>query len=180
MVFANRDFPIETLNPGSNLTFRSLIFMVLNSLAPDFSLFNTHKQLITLSEQRGRNVVLQFFPLAFTSTCTVQLCKMRDDLEIYNRLNATVYGISVDSLHVLRKFREELGLQYELLSDFNKVASADYGALYETFSYHMKGVSKRASFVIDRNGILRFSEVLENASDLPDFGKISETLQQLP
>ncbi len=147
--------------------------------APDFTLRDNEKNKVTLSEQKGKNVVLLFFPLAFTSTCTKELCYMRDNLNMYNNLNAEVYGISVDSLYSLNKFKEEQNLNFPLLSDFNKEASIAYDSLYETFSNDMRGVSKRASFVIDKEGIVRYAEVLENAGELPNFKAIEDTLNSL-
>ena len=144
--------------------------------APDFRLFNTEKNEFRLSEQKGQNVLLLFFPLAFTSVCTVELCSVRDSLKIYEGLNARPFGISVDSLHTLKKFKEEQHLNFDLLSDFNKEVSTAYGALYETFGYGMRGVSKRAAFVIDENGIIQYAEVLENAGLQPNFEAIKETL----
>ena len=144
--------------------------------APDFSLFNTQKQEVKLSEQRGQHVLLLFFPLAFTSVCTAELCSVRDSLKIYEGLKAKPFGISVDSLHTLKKFKEEQHLNFELLSDFNKEVSNAYGAVYEQFGYGMRGVSKRAAFVIDENGIIQYAEVLENAGLQPNFEAIKETL----
>ena len=123
--------------------------------APDFKLFNTNKKPVVLNELRGKNVVLLFFPLAFTSTCTAELCSTRDDLSFYNTMNAEVFGISIDSLFTLKKFKEELNLNFELLSDFNKDASLAYDSLYESFVFDMKGVGKRSAFVIDKNGIIQ-------------------------
>jgi glutaredoxin-dependent peroxiredoxin len=151
----------------------------LNQQAPDLRLYNTEKQEVDLKQLRGKNIVLLFFPLAFTSVCTAELCNVRDNLSMYNDLNATVFGISVDSVHSLKKFKEEQKLNFELLSDFNKDASRSYNSLYDQFSLGMKGVSKRSAFVIDRNGVLKYAEVLENASLQPDFGKIKETLEKL-
>lgn len=147
--------------------------------APDFTLRDNEKNKVTPSEQQGKNVVLLFFPLAFTSTCTKELCYMRDNMNMYNSLNAQVYGISVDSLYALNKFKEEQNLNFPLLSDFNKLVSTTYDCLYETFSNDMQGVSKRASFVIDKEGIVRYAEVLENAGELPDFKAIEDTLNSL-
>lgn len=147
--------------------------------APDFSLYDDKKQKITLSEKRDRNVLLLFFPLAFTSTCTEELCSVRDNLSWYNNTNADVYGISVDSLHSLARFREDLQLNFSLLSDFNKEVSRAYESIYEKFGFGMLGVSKRSAFVIDRNGIIRYAEVLEDADKVPDFKKINETLELL-
>lgn len=147
--------------------------------APDFTLRNTEKQKITLSELKGKNVVLLFFPLAFTSVCTAELCNVRDNLSLYNATNAVVFGISVDSLYTLGKFKEEQRLNFDLLSDFNKEVSAAYDALYETFSNDMKGVSKRAAFVIDKDGVAQYAEVLENVGEQPDFSAIQKTLEAL-
>ena len=83
--------------------------------APDFTLRDTGKNKVTLSEQKGKNVVLLFFPLAFTGVCTKELCSVRDNLEMYNRLNATVYGISVDSLQSLNRFKADRDLNFDLL-----------------------------------------------------------------
>lgn len=148
-------------------------------LAPDFTLFDSTKNKVTLSELKGNNVLLLFFPLAFTSVCTKELCSVRDNIGMYNKANAKVLGISVDSLHTLAKFKEDQHLNFQLLSDFNKETSEAYGALYPVFGYNMKGVSKRAAFVIDKDGMVRYSEVLENASDLPDFKTIEKTLLHL-
>ena len=144
--------------------------------APDFSLYNTQKLKVTLSEQRGNNVLLLFFPLAFSSVCTAELCATRDNIAFYNNTHATVFGISVDSVYTLGKFKEAQHLNFELLSDFNKEISARYGALHDTFSYDMRGISKRSAFVVDTEGIIRYAEVLENPGHLPDFQKIQETL----
>lgn len=153
--------------------------MQLNHAAPDFSLFNTEKKKITLSELKGKNVVLLFFPLAFTSTCTAELCSMRDNLTTYNNLNAEVFGISVDSLFSLGKFKEEQKINFDLLSDFNKTASKSYNTIYDSFVFEMEGVSKRSAFVIDKDGILRHAEILEKASEIPSFDAILNVLKGL-
>lgn len=147
--------------------------------APLFSLFNTEKEKISLAEQKGSPVVLLFFPLAFTSVCTKELCNVRDSISFYNNLQAKVFGISVDSLFTLKQFRQEQNLNFDLLSDFNKEVSSLYGSLYEQFGFDMKGVSKRSSFVIDKDGIVRYAEVLENAGEIPNFQAIEATLQNL-
>lgn len=146
--------------------------------APSFILTDSDKNTVTLSDLKGNNVLLLFFPLAFTSTCTAELCSTRDDISIYNNANAKVFGISIDSRFVLAKYKEEQRLNFPLLSDFNKEASAAYGCLYEDF-IGMKGVSKRSAFVIDKEGIVRYAEVLEKATDLPDFAAIKTVLAQL-
>ena len=147
--------------------------------APDFSLYDTEKQQVTLSEQKGKNVVLLFFPLAFTSVCTAELCSVRDNYNLYDQLNAQVYGISVDSPFTLKAFRTEQNLNFPLLSDFNKTAATAYGALYESFALGMKGVSKRAAFVIDKDGVIQYAEVLEDAGKQPDFAAIQKALENI-
>ena len=149
------------------------------SPAPLFSLYASDKSLVELEKLRGKKVVLLFFPLAFTGTCTKELCMVRDGLSEFDNRKATVFGISVDSLHALARFRESLDLQYQLLADFNKEVSKAYQCFYEEFSYGMKGVSKRAAFVIDENGIVRYADVLENAGDIPDFRAVYEVLDQI-
>jgi glutaredoxin-dependent peroxiredoxin len=147
--------------------------------APDFTLYASDKSKVILSGLKGKNVLLLFFPLAFTSTCTAELCSVRDNISWYNNVNASVFGISVDALHSLAKYKEEQKLNFTLLSDFNKDVSRAYDTIYEMFSYNMKGVSKRSAFVIDKEGIVRYAEVLENASLVPDFDAINKTLEQL-
>jgi len=148
--------------------------------APDFTLFDTEKNKVSLADQKGSNVVLLFFPLAFTSVCTRELCSVRDNISQYNDANAKVFGISVDSLFTLGKFKTEQDLNYVLLSDFNKEASKAYDVLYETFlSFEMHGVSKRASFVIDKEGVVRYAEVCLAATDLPNFEAIQHILEGL-
>jgi peroxiredoxin len=151
----------------------------LGQAAPDFTLYNTEKNKVSLSDFRNRNVVLLFFPLAFTGVCTNEMCSTRDNMAVYSGLNAEVIGISVDSLFVLDRFRKEHNLEFPLLSDFNREVSKEYGCLYETFVFDMQGVSKRSAFVIDKEGILRYAEVLESAGDLPDFNAIQECLKGL-
>ncbi len=153
--------------------------ITIGQKAPGFALYDSGKNKVNLSEYQGKNVVLLFFPLAFTSVCTAELCNVRDNITLYNNTNAQVFGISVDSPYTLAKFKEEQRLNFPLLSDFNKEASAAYGALYETFAMDLKGVSKRSAFVIDKEGVIRYAQVLENAADLPDFSAIRTTLSEL-
>jgi len=147
--------------------------------APDFSLYDSDKKKVSLDDLKGKNVLLLFFPQAFTGTCTKELCSTRDNIALYNKANAQVLGISVDSIFTLAKYKEEQQLNFPLLSDFNKETSTAYGALYDNFVFDMKGVSKRSAFVLDKNGIIRYAEVLETASDLPDFNAIQKTLESL-
>lgn len=144
--------------------------------APDFKLFNSELKEISLSDFAGKKVVVHFFPLAFTGVCTTQLCTMRDSFGYYEGMNAAVIGISIDSPFTLAKFKEEQAYQFPLLSDFNKEVSQAYNAFYDEFVFNLKGVSKRAAFVIDENGKIVYAEVLESAGDLPDFNAIKEVV----
>ncbi len=149
---------------------------LINKKAPAFSLQNTKGVKVELSAYEGeKNVVLLFFPLAFTSTCTEELCQTRDNLKMYNSLDAEILGISVDTFFTLREFKSAQNINFQLLSDFNKEASKAYDVLYEDF-YGMKGVSKRSVFVISKEGIVLHSEILENADELPNFSRLEEVL----
>ncbi|QJD80663.1 redoxin domain-containing protein [Spirosoma rhododendri] len=147
--------------------------------APSFSLYNTEKKQVSLSDFSGKNLIMLFFPMAFTSTCTAELCQMRDDIATYAGMNADVVGISVDSPWTLAKFREEQHLPFDLLSDFNKEVSRAYETIYETYQLDLKGVSKRSAFVIDGDGIVRYAEVLESVKDVPSFANIQQVLSTL-
>ena len=147
--------------------------------APNFKLFNTEKKEISLVDYRGKNLVILFFPLAFTGTCTAELCTIRDSYDDYSSLDAEVIGVSIDSLFVLDKYKKEQNLGYDLLSDFNKTASADYGVLYDEFIFGMKGVSKRSAFVVDKQGAIQYVEVLEKANEQPNYENIKACLAEL-
>ena len=147
--------------------------------APSFTLPDTDRNQVSLADFSGKNVVLLFFPMAFTGVCTTELCNVRDNIALYNNANAQVLGISVDSPFTLAKFKEEQKLNFPLLSDFNKEVSAAYGSFYDVFIGWMKGVSKRSAFVIDGAGVVRYAEVLESAGDLPNFEAINSTLASL-
>ena len=151
----------------------------INHPAPLFESFNSEKQPFSLEQLKGKNVLLLFFPAAFTSTCTKELCSVRDNLSYYNNLNCTVIGISTDTIYSLAKYKEEQKLNFQLVSDFNKEIGKIYHAQYELLRLGMKGITKRAAFLIDKTGILRYIEVLENASEIPDFNKIKSVLDSL-
>ncbi|MEE9374436.1 MAG: redoxin domain-containing protein [Saprospiraceae bacterium] len=147
--------------------------------APSFSLRNTAKEVMSSEDFVGKPLVILFFPLAFTSVCTEELCGVRDDKSFYDNLDAAIVGISVDSLFTLEKFKKEQEYNFPLLSDWNKDACRAFGAIYENFVLEMKGVAKRAAFVIDKNGIVQYAEVLDKATDLPNFEKIKSTLNRI-
>jgi glutaredoxin-dependent peroxiredoxin len=147
--------------------------------APSFTLYDSAKNKVSLEDLKGKKLVLLFFPLAFTSTCTKELCEVRDNIGLYNNLDAEVFGISVDSPQSLARFKEDQRLNFTLLSDFNKDASRAYDTIYEMFGHNMKGVSKRSAFVIDRQGTIQYAEVLDNAGEIPDFNAVRTTLSSI-
>ena len=153
--------------------------MQVGEKAPGFTLVSSEKKEVSLSDYRGQNVLILFFPFAFTGTCTQELCQMRDDISVYENPKVNIIAISVDSPHTLNKFKELNQLPFLLLSDFNKLACKAYDCLHEEFSLGLKGVAKRSAFVIDKEGVLRYQEILENPSSLPNFDAINEVLNNL-
>lgn len=147
--------------------------------APEFTLHDSDKNKVSLADFKGKNVLLLFYPQAFTGVCTKELCAVRDDISRYSNVNAQVLGISVDSVFTLSKYKEEQQYNFPLLSDFNKEVSSLYDTLYTNWILDMKGVSKRSAFVIDKAGIIRYAEVLESAGDMPDFKAINQVLEEL-
>lgn len=118
--------------------------------APSFNLFDSDRNNVNSASFAGEPVIILFFPFSFSSVCTAELCSVRDNLDIYNKANATVLGISVDSLYTLHQFKEVQQINFTLLSDFNKTVSRDFGVLYDTFpAFKMQGVSKRAAFILE-------------------------------
>jgi peroxiredoxin len=150
----------------------------VGSKAPDFTLMNQDRQPVTLSELRGGPVVIAFFPAAFSSVCQKELCTFRDSVAELNRAKAQVVGISVDTFFALKAFQEQQNLNFPLLSDFNKQAIRDYGAFNEDM-IGLKGIAKRAVFVLDKDGIVRYREVLDDARNEPNYKKVFETLGAL-
>ena len=150
----------------------------VGSKAPDFTLTNQDREPVTLSAQRGRPVVLAFFPAAFSSVCSKELCTFRDRLALLNQANAQVFGISVDTFFTLKAFQADQKLTFPLLSDFNKQVIRDYGVFNEDM-IGLKGIAKRAVFVLDRDGVVRHREVLEDARNEPDYDKVFSALAAL-
>jgi len=149
----------------------------IGEAAPQFILVSNELKSVSLADYKGKKVVIHFFPMAFTGTCTTQLCTMRDSFGYYEGLNAQILGISVDSPFTLKKFAEENDYQFPLLSDFNKEVSKAYGAFYEEFVFGLKGVSKRAAFVLDEEQKVIYAEVLDVATDFPDFEAIANVVK---
>jgi peroxiredoxin len=141
------------------------------STAPDFTLPNQDREPVTLSKQRGRPI----FPAAFSSVCQKELCTFRDALAKLNKVNAQVYGISVDTFFALKAFADQQNLTFPLLSDFNKQVIRDYGVFNEDM-IGLKGIAKRATFVLDKDGIVRYREVLDDARNEPDYDKVYEAV----
>ncbi len=150
----------------------------VGSAAPDFTLPNQDREPMTLSAQRGRPVVLAFFPAAFSSVCTKELCTFRDRLASLNRVKATVYGISTDTFFALKAFQTSQGITFPLLSDFNKDVIREYD-VFNPDMIGLKGVAKRAVFVIDSQGSVRHREVLEDARNEPNYEAVFSVLEKL-
>jgi peroxiredoxin len=130
---------------------------VVGQMAPDFTLKSTSGEKITLSALRGKPVLIAFFPLAFTSTCTAELCEMRDDHDQFAARGVTVLPISVDSTDSLKEYKAKYGMHTEMLSDFKREVSRRYGVLLEDRFY-----ANRAYFLVDRDGIIRWAHVEEH------------------
>jgi peroxiredoxin len=146
--------------------------------APDVTLPSHENQQVPLSTlwQDGPAVLL-FFPLAFTSTCTEELCTMRDDIGTYTGLNARVIATSVDSPFVLQRFKQEVGADYLFASDFNREASTAFGVLRESpLGPGLRNASDRAAFVIGSDGAIRYAWHSTNPSLLPPFDEIKQAL----
>jgi peroxiredoxin len=149
--------------------------------APDFTLYSSSKEKITLSDFAGKkNVLILFFPQSFTGVCTTELCGVRDDIARYQNADVEVIAISVDSIFTLAKFKELQQLNFTLLSDFNKEVSTSYDSIYESFTdMNMRGVSKRSAFIVNKSGTVEYAQVLESAGDVPDFVAINQVLDRL-
>jgi peroxiredoxin len=147
--------------------------------APDFEIpVAGNKEKFKLSDYKGKQpVVLLFFPFAWTSVCTQQMCDTRDALGQYNSLGAKVVGISVDSPFALDKFKQEQGITFDLASDFNRDACSKYGCKYDDFIGFTSGVAKRSAFVIGKDGKIKYEKVNESARDVPPAEEIKKALQ---
>jgi len=150
----------------------------VGSKAPDFTLTNEERQPVTLSQQRGKAVVLAFFPAAFSSVCQKELCTFRDSMARLNDAKAQVYGISIDTFFTLKAFHDAQNLTFPLLSDFNKEVIREYG-VFNPDMIGLKGIAKRAVFVLDRDGVVRHKEVLEDARNEPNYEAVFAALTQV-
>lgn len=147
---------------------------------PDVSLPSHSGDPVSLSDFAGKPLVILFFPLAFSSTCTEELCTIGDDLSAYRELDAAVVAISVDSPYALERFRTECGADFPFLSDFNRDASERFGVLRESpLGPGLVGVADRAAFVADPGGTIRYTWHSANPSVLPPFGEIKKALEEV-
>lgn len=147
--------------------------------APDFKLVNTDKKEVSLSDFAGKNLIIHFFPAAFTGVCTEQLCSSRDELSYYNGLNAAVVGVSVDMPFALAEFKKQQNLNFDLLSDFNKKLIHDYDMYFPNFAFGMKGVAKRGVALIDKEGKIAYAEETANPGVQVNFAALKEALSKL-
>ncbi len=152
--------------------------MKIGDTVEDFGLQDTKGNDLRLYDhlKDGKALIL-FFPLAFSSVCTDEMCHYRDNMKLYNSLNANILGISVDSFFTLREFKRTNNLQFPLASDFNKEVSRQFNVLNNNY-YGMKGVAKRAAFVINQEGVVEYTEVLEDSGSLPNFKAIQKALEK--
>ena len=147
--------------------------------APDFSLMTAlGQEPVTLSGQRGDPIVLLFVPLAFSSTCTEELCHVSENWSTWGELGAKVFGVSIDSPFVNQKWAEEMGVPFPILSDFNKEVATAYGVLEEDF-FGLRGVATRSVFVVDREGRIRWTWQSDHPGVLPPFDEIVKAVQEL-
>ena len=147
--------------------------------APDFTLPNQDREAVSLGEQlKNGPVVLAFFPAAFSSVCQAEMCKFRDASSALNKVNAKVLGVSVDTFFALKAWGDQNKLNFPLLSDFNKDVIARYGVVNPDM-IGLKNIAKRSVFVIDRGGVVRHREVLDDARNEPNYDTINQTLASM-
>jgi len=147
--------------------------------APDFTLPNQDREPVSLGDQlKNGPVVLAFFPAAFSGTCQIEMCKFRDSASALNKVSAKVLGVSVDTFFALKAWGDQNKLNFPLLSDFNKDVIAKYGVVNPDM-IGLKNIAKRSVFVIDRGGVVRHREVLDDAHNEPNYDKINQTLASI-
>ena len=144
--------------------------------APDFTLPNQDREQVTLSEQIKKGpVVLAFFPAAFSGVCTKEMCTFRDSMGDLNKVSATVLGVSTDTFFSLKAWGDQQKFTFPLLSDYNKDVIRKYGVVNPDM-VGLKDISKRAVFVIGRDGTVKHREVLDDARNEPDYSKINQAI----
>ncbi|MGH7460363.1 MAG: redoxin domain-containing protein [Longimicrobiales bacterium] len=150
----------------------------VGDVAPDARVFIRPREPIQLHDYKGRTTVLLFFPLAYSSTCTQEMCNMAEDYSQYRELGAEVLGISIDSPYVNVKFAESCNATFPILSDFNKEAARAYDVMRPDLG-GLQEVSERAVFVIDRAGVITYAWLGENPSVMPSFAEIKAAVQRV-
>jgi peroxiredoxin len=151
----------------------------VGSKAPDFTLVNQNRENVTLSQELASgNVVLAFFPGAFSGTCTKEFCNFRDTMSNFKNVNANVLGVSTDTFFTLKAWDDHERLGFPLLSDYNKEVINKYGVVNPDM-IGLKNIAKRAIFVIDKSGVVRYREVLDDARNEPDYKKLNEALSTI-
>jgi len=151
----------------------------VGSKAPDFTLLNQDREPVRLSDQLGKgSIVLAFFPGAFSGVCTKEMCTLRDSMAQLNGLGATVYGISTDTFFTLKAWGDQQKLGFPLLSDYNKEAIKAFDVVNPDM-VGLKNIAKRAVLVLDKGGIIRYREALDDARNEPDYVKLKEALAKL-
>lgn len=155
--------------------------VTIGQQAPDFTLHDADKQKRSLSQFKGKNVVLAFFPGAFSGVCDKEMCAFRDSMDKLNGLNAQVVGVSVDSYAALRAFANQYKLQFPLLTDFNREVIAKYDVLWKGLGgIEGYNVANRAVFILDKNGVVHWKWVAEKPGIEPAYDQITAELAKLP
>lgn len=156
--------------------------MKIGDFAPEFKLKNQNSQDISLSDYKDQNILLLFFPFAFSSLCTTEMCSVSDDIRKFESLNSKVIGISVDSHYTLSAFSERFKINFNLLSDFNKEVSRKYDSFEEYFfpeKYNYKGVAKRSAVIIGKDKKIKYHKICADPDEQPDYDEIKKVLEEL-
>jgi glutaredoxin-dependent peroxiredoxin len=151
----------------------------VGSQAPDFTLMNQDRQPVRLSAalQNGP-VVLAFFPAAFSSVCTNEMCTFRDSIAALNASKGQVFGVSTDTFFALKAWADQQRLNFPLLSDYNKDVIKQYDVVNPDM-IGLKNIAKRAVFVIGRDGVIKHKQVLDDARNEPNYDKVGAALASL-
>lgn len=148
--------------------------------APDVALVNYDRKAVRISELRGGPVVLAFFPGAFTGACTKEMCAFRDAMAAFNTLEARVVGISVDTPFAQKAFADQHGLNFPLLSDFNREAVRTFGIEDPSFAGGLlPGVAMRSVFVLDHDGVVRYKWIAPTQGTEPDYAAVEQAVSAL-
>jgi peroxiredoxin len=147
--------------------------------APDFTLTDTDMQPVSLHDFHGKTVILAFFPAAFSSGCTKEMCTFRDSLTQLNQANAQVLGISVDLPYSLKRFKETESINFPLLSDFDHRAIQAYGVVDNNFRGFTSGLAKRSVFVIDPSGTISWEWAANSPGEQPDYSQVLDAAEQI-